>query len=129
MLVASAEAFEQTGRTVPVINELSGECQGLAYWKEHELLNFGTSSNGGGAAFEAMEVAMRMLAGQKPLVTSMIYPLPQITQENFNEYYEPSMKLTSTCSGQPPEGRPTPESYYDALFEGGKPAVKLEPVS
>jgi hypothetical protein len=126
--VAASQAFEQSGRDLPVITGFEGGCGWLANWKDNGNESIGLAAGAGQGVFEAFKIAMRMLAGQKPLVNTMLYPLAEINAENFDTYYDPAMTINSACSAQPQDGESVPDSYYDDLFEGGEPAVELESV-
>ena len=73
------------------------------------------------AAYSTFHVANRMLAGQKPALNTLLYPIPRVTKENFDQFYHPSMTVSSLCYPRSPDGRAVPDSYFDALFTGGQP--------
>jgi ribose transport system substrate-binding protein len=37
------------------------------------------------------------MSGQKPKVNTIFFPLPIITNDNIDDYYDPSMTMQSTC--------------------------------
>jgi len=125
--VAPEEALLQSGRPLAKVNSFSGECAFMAFWKQHPTVaSVGVSQGGGPALYETFEVAVRMLAGQKPVVNTLFYPVPEITAANFGQWYKPSMTLQSSCYANPPDGRAVADSYFNALFKGGS-AVKVAP--
>lgn len=125
--VTPEQALQQSGRPLAVENSFSGECPAMALWKQHpNIIKVAVNQGGGPAAYEAFYVAARMLAGQKPIVNTLIYPLPEITKANFSKWYKPSMTLQSTCYPSPPGGRAVADSYFNALFQGGSP-LKVSP--
>lgn len=126
MMTAIGDAFVQSGRSIPIINGFSGSCATLAYWKQHNMQSFALNQAGAPAMYEGMVVALRMLAGQKPVSNALLYPVPQITQQSLSTWYKPSMSTTSTCFSSPPNGKAVPDSYFNDLFKGGDPAVSLE---
>jgi ribose transport system substrate-binding protein len=126
--VAVAQAFEQTGRDVPWLTGFDGACPWLAQWKESGRESFGFAQGGGQAVVEAYKVALRMLAGQKPVVNTLVYPLAQIDSTNFDDYYKAGMTVNSTCNAQPQGGESVKDTYYDALFKGGEAPVELSDV-
>jgi ABC-type sugar transport system substrate-binding protein len=126
--VPVGQAFKQSGRDLPVITGFEGPCRWLAYLKETDTKSFGFSAGAGQGVQEAFKVAMRLLAGQKPIVNTLLYPLAKIDATNFNQYYNPKMTLNSACSSQPVDGQSVPDSYYDVLFKGGSKATPLQSV-
>lgn len=124
---AVSEAFKQAGKKLPYVSGFEGACSWLATWKEDEKESIGFAQSGGQAVAEAMKVALRMLSGQTPKFNTILYPLQQIDAGNFNQYYKPQMTTTSECNAQPTGEGSVEESYYDGLFEGGKPAPAIKP--
>ncbi|EXG82510.1 monosaccharide ABC transporter substrate-binding protein, CUT2 family [Cryptosporangium arvum DSM 44712] len=122
--VAVTEAFQQAGRTLPYVSGFEGGCAWLASWKRTGKESIGFTQGGGQGVVEAFKVALRLLAGQKSTVNTLLYPLPEINASNFTQYYKPQMTLNSGCNAQPLDGESVPDSYYDALFTGdAKPAT------
>lgn len=122
MDVAVARAFQQAGREIPVIGAASGEAAAYALWKENPDKFVGAiCQTPEGAAYEIIHVALRMLAGQQPALNTLIFPLPRVTEANFDDYYDES--YTTSTQGYPivPGGAPTPDTYWDDFFTGGEP--------
>lgn len=116
---AAGQAFLQSGRPLPKINGLPGDCSFLAFWKKHDLKSFSLSQGGAPALYEAFLVAVKMLHGQQPAVNTILYPLPEITEANFDQWYKPEMTEESNCFADSPDGRAVPDAYFDPLFTGG----------
>jgi ribose transport system substrate-binding protein len=127
MDVAAEQALQQSGRPLAVVNSFSSECSFMAFWKQYHLNSSGFSGGGSPAMYEAYEIAVRMLYGAKPAVSTIMYPLPAITKANFNQYYKPSMTLQSTCFANPPNNQAVPNSFFDSYLTGGS-AVPHQPV-
>lgn len=123
-----AQAFTQAGRSLPAITGFEGACSWLATAKENNMKTIGFAAGGGQGVLEAYRIALRMLSGQKPVANTLLYPLAEINPDNFNDYYDPKMTLSSSCSAQPAGGSSVPDSYYDDLFTGGKEAPALTSV-
>jgi ribose transport system substrate-binding protein len=123
--VGTGSALLQAGRPLQNVAGFEGSCADLAFWKANLTDSIAFPQSGTQAVFEPFVLAMRMLAGQQPMVNSFIYPLPTITQANFDQYYRPTMTEQSTCSAEPVGGVPVPDSYYDPLFTGGGTPVQL----
>ncbi len=123
--VGTGQALLQAGRPLQNVAGFEGSCADLAFWKAHLDDSIAFPQSAGQAVFEPFVLAMRMLAGQKPLVNSFIYPLPTITKDNFDQYYRPTMTEESTCNAEPQGGVPVPDTYYDPLFTGGGAPVAI----
>jgi ABC-type sugar transport system substrate-binding protein len=117
---AVTEALQQAGRKLPWVTGFEGGCPWLATWKETGKESFGFAASAGDGVEQAFRIALRMLAGQKPKYNTLLYPLAEITSTNFSQYYKSGMTLNSACFAQPAGGGSVPDSYYDALFTGGK---------
>lgn len=111
------QAFEQSGRPLPMINGIVGECSYLAYVKEKDLPVYSTSQGGGAAVWTGFDVATRMLSGEKPVVSTLLMPLPEITPANFDEWYKPDMTVQSSCFADPPDGRRVSPEFLDQYFQ------------
>jgi ribose transport system substrate-binding protein len=118
--VAAAQALAQSGRAPAKINGLPGDCSFIAYWKQNNLHSFSLSQGAAPAIYEGFLVAARMLNGQRPVVNTILYPLPEITDANLDQWYKPNMTVQSTCFADPPDGRAVADSFFDPLFVGGK---------
>jgi ribose transport system substrate-binding protein len=127
--VAAEQALLDAGRAVAPVNSITGECGILAFWKQHpETLTLGLNQDPGAAAYESFYAAERMLAGQKPKVNVMFYPVPQITQSNFSSWYKSGMTVQSGCIPKSPGGRAVADSWFNAFFSGGhSPKVTVKP--
>lgn len=127
--VSTEQALLQAGRPAAFVNSITGECSILALWKAHpEAMTLGLNQDPGAAAYESFYVAYRMLAGAKPDVNVLFYPVPEITKANFSKWYKPSMTLQSGCIPASPGGRAVADTYFNAFFTGGSaPKVALKP--
>ncbi len=114
--VAVSQAFEQFGRPLPKINGFVGECSYLAYVKDKKLDVFSTSQSGGAALWTGFDVALRMLKGEKPVASTLLMPLPEITPANFDQWYKPTMTVQDACFAESPSGRRVSESFLDQYF-------------
>lgn len=115
-----AEAFEQAGRPVPLITgSVSGDA--LGYWNEHK----DTFKFSGGiispqvSAWNAYRVGMRLLAGQKPVVNTLIAPTPSITPADMPSWYQPCMTPDSSSTFPIPASNDFPDELMDGYFTGG----------
>ena len=127
MGVGVGQAMEQSGRPLPIITEVTNLCSLLAYWKEKNMKGFTFVQDGGPMAYSAFIPALHIMAGQKPKVNTIFMPLPMITNENFNDYYEPSMTVQSTCFANGKDPHLVPDSYFDQFFTGGEKRADVTP--
>jgi len=128
--LAAEQGLQQAGRPLAKTANYSGECAFLSFWKQNNLDTIAQSQGGAPALYESLHVALRMLAGQKPAVNSILYPLPVVTKATFNQYYKPSMNLQSTCYANPRSGKAVPDAFMNGLFKGGHPVTaKLKPAA
>jgi ribose transport system substrate-binding protein len=134
MSVAAQQALQQSGRPLAKVGGFGGTCGWFSFWKEHNLQSSAYSFTGGAktAMYETVYVALRMLYGAKPVVSTLIYPLPQITPKTFNAYYKAltaengKLTLQSTCFANPPGARSVPDSFFNVYLKGGTmPKVTL----
>jgi ribose transport system substrate-binding protein len=117
--VAAEQALIDAGRPVAKINSITGECSILALWKKYpQAMTLATNQDPGAAAYESFLVAEKMLAGQKPVINTIFYPVPTITAANFSSWYKPSMTIQSGCIPRSPGGRAVADSYFNAYFSG-----------
>ena len=125
--VASMQAFESAGIALPKINSITGGCDFLAYWKDNpDAGTLATNQSPAAAAYETFLVIARKLAGQNLAVNTVFYPVPTITADNFDDWYDPSMTVQSTCIPNSPDGRAVEDKYFDSFFSGGGD-MKLAP--
>ncbi|MCB1494768.1 MAG: substrate-binding domain-containing protein [Bauldia sp.] len=117
--VSAWQAFEQSGRPLPKINGFVGECSYLAYVKEKDIPVYSTSQGGAAAVWTGFDVATRMLNGEKPVVSTLLMPLPEITPENVDDWYTPDMTVQSSCFADPPDGRRVSPEFLDQYFTKG----------
>jgi len=111
-------AFQQSGRPMPVVDDVGPMKASTGYWLNHRGTYhgvgtaFGPKAMGGAGA----SVALRMLEGQGPNLSNVIARIPLLTEENLDEWGDKSWSLTTP--GQP-EGPPNSwftEDYIDAFF-------------
>ena len=123
--LATEQALQAAGRSPVPVNSITGECSILAFWKQYpHTLALGYNQDPVAASYEAFLVAEHMLAGQKPAVNNMFYPVPTITKANFTKWYKPSMTTSSGCVPQSPGGRAVSDSWFNAFFPKGSKLTK-----
>jgi ribose transport system substrate-binding protein len=111
-------AFQQSGRPMPVVDDVGPMKASTGYWLNH----LGTY-HGVGTAFGPQTmgragavVALRMLEGQGPKLSNIVARIPLLTEQNLHEWGDKSWTLTTP--GQP-EGPPNSwftDDYINAFF-------------
>lgn len=127
--VDAEAALLEAGRPAAKVNSITTECAALAFWHQHpEALTLGTNQDPAAAAYEAFLVAQRMLAGQKPMVSTIFYPVPTVTKNNISQWYTSDMTLQSSCIPSASGVRAVPDKYFDVFFTGGaQPKLAPQP--
>ena len=95
MGVGVGQALEQAGRPVTIVTDVTNQCSFLAFWKGHKFSSLTMAQDGGPTGYEAFVTAIRIMSGQKPKVNTIFFPLPIITNDNIDDYYDPSMTVQS----------------------------------
>jgi ribose transport system substrate-binding protein len=126
MGVAAETALQQAGRPLAKVSLQEGDCQELAFQKQNpSLVPFMTDQAPAPGAYAAMDVAVRILAGQQPAVDTILYPIPGPTAATFNQWYTPSMTTSSACFASPKPALPAIASYLDQFFTGGQTVTSI----
>jgi len=126
MGVAAETALQQAGRPLAKVSLQEGDCQELAFQKEHpSLVPFMTDQAPAPGAYATMDVALRLLAGQQPALDTILYPIPGPTAATFNQWYTPSMTTSSACFASPKPALPAIGSYLGQFFTGGQPVTSF----
>lgn len=116
-----AEAFQQAGRPLPLIaGSISGDA--LGYWNANQdtFKFYGGEVSPHVAAQNAFRVALRIVSGQKPVVNTIIAPMPTITQADLPTWYKDCMKPDSAAIFPIPPQDPFPEDLLSAYFTNGE---------
>jgi ribose transport system substrate-binding protein len=127
MGVGVGQALEQAGRPVTIVTDVTNQCSFLAFWKGHKFSSLTMAQDGGPTGYEAFVPAIRIMSGQKPKVNTIFFPLPIITNDNIDDYYDPSMTVQSTCFANGKDRHLVTDAYYDQFFTGGQKAPALTP--
>jgi ribose transport system substrate-binding protein len=111
-------AFQQSGRPMPVVDDVGPMKASTGYWLNHRGtyhgvgMAFGPKSMGSAGA----NVALRILEGQGPKLSNIIARMQILTEKNVDEWGDKSWTLTTP--GQP-EGPPNwffTDDYIDPFF-------------
>lgn len=116
-----AEAFQQAGRPLPLIAaSISGDALGFWHENQDSFKFYGGEVSPHVAAQNAFRVALRVVEGQKPLVNTIIAPMPTITQADLATWYKDCMKPDSAAIFPIPPSDPFPEDLLNGYFSNGK---------
>jgi ABC-type sugar transport system substrate-binding protein len=116
------EAFEQAGKTVPVITNNGLDLGGLAYWLEHESTYKGVAlaNTADGLAYATDEVVQKMLQGDGVKINTIAIVPPVVTSAELSTYVDLSgssawtINTAGTASG--PASTFVSSAFIDAVF-------------
>ncbi len=128
MGVGVGQALEQSGRKIPIVTDVTNNCGFLAFWKEQKLNSNTLVQDGGPTGYEAFVAGLHAMVGQKPKVNTIFFPLPIITNENIDDYYEPSMTVQSTCFANGKDLHLVADLFFDQFFTGDQKLPNVTPV-
>lgn len=116
-----AEAFQQAGRPLPLIaGSISGDALGFWHENQDSFKFYGGEVSPHVAAQNAFRVALRIIEGQKPIVNTIIAPMPTITQADLPTWYKDCMKPDSAAIFPIPPQDPFPEELLNGYFSNGQ---------
>lgn len=116
-----AEAFQQAGRPLPLIAaSISGDALGFWHENQDSFKFYGGEVSPHVAAQNAFRVALRIIEGQKPIVNTIIAPMPTITQADLPTWYKDCMKPDSAAIFPIPPQDPFPEELLNGYFTNGQ---------
>lgn len=116
-----AEAFQQAGRPLPLIaGSISGDALGFWHENQDSFKFYGGEVSPHVAAQNAFRVALRIIEGQKPIVNTIIAPMPTITQADLPTWYKDCMKPDSAAIFPIPPQDPFSEELLNGYFSNGQ---------
>jgi len=114
------EAFQQAGRTVPVVTNNGLDEGGLAYWVQHKSTYNGVAlaNTPNGLAYATTQVAHKMLAGDGVKINTLSIDPPLATNANLTTYVtiDPSWTINSAGTATGPANLYVSNSFIDAIF-------------
>jgi ribose transport system substrate-binding protein len=115
------QAFQQSGRPMPTVDDVANSKASLGYWRENRDTYNGVGSGLGGAPYgDALaDVSMRMLQGQGLKSNAVIDRLPLITDANLDQWAQPGWTLSTPGIADGPPGAFAPDDFLDPLFAHG----------
>lgn len=117
-----AEAFAEAGRPVPLITgSITGDA--LGYWKANpEGYRFeGHAVLPGWTAQTLFRVAARIMEGQKPVLNTLMIPLPPVHEADLAGWYQDCMTADAVSVFPVPPTDPVAEADLDAYFSNPAP--------
>jgi ABC-type sugar transport system substrate-binding protein len=114
------QAFQQAGKTVPVITNNGLDVGGLAYWVQHKSSYNGVAlvNTPNGLAYAVTQVVRKMLAGDGVKLNTLAITPPVVTNADLAKYVtiDPSWTLTTVGTASGPADLYVSGSYIDAIF-------------
>jgi ribose transport system substrate-binding protein len=114
------QAFQQAGRTVPVVTNNGLDEGGLAYWVQHESTYNGVAlaNTPNGLAYATVQVAHKMLEGDGVKINTLSIDPPLATNANLTKYVtiDPSWTINSAGTASGPSSLYVSNSFIDAIF-------------
>lgn len=109
MTTGAIEAFESTGRRIPIVNDIAAGKGSLGYWLKNRSTYTGTGSGGGASAYAELVsgIVQGLLNGDALKTSDVVQPQPIIDDANIGDWADPSWTL------QTPGTAPDPKSSYD----------------
>jgi ribose transport system substrate-binding protein len=114
------EAFEQAGRTVPVITNNGLDVGGLAYWIAHKSTYNGVAlaNTPNGLAYATDQVAHMMLVGDGVKINTLSIDPPLVTNANLATYVtiDPGWTINTAGTATGPANLYVSNAFIDAIF-------------
>jgi len=114
------QAFQQAGRTVPVITNNGLDDGGLAYWVQHKSSFNGVAlaNTPNGLAYATVQVAHMMLEGDGVKINTLSIDPPLATNANLTQYVtiDPSWTINSAGTATGPQANYVSQAYIDSIF-------------
>jgi ribose transport system substrate-binding protein len=114
------EAFQQAGRTVPVVTNNGLDEGGLAYWVQHKSSYNGVAlaNTPNGLAYATTQVARKMLLGDGVKINTLSIDPPLATNANLSTYVtiDPSWTINSAGTASGPANLYVSNDFIDAIF-------------
>jgi ribose transport system substrate-binding protein len=114
------QAFQQAGKTVPVVTNNGLDEGGLAYWVQHKSTYNGVAlaNTPNGLAYATAQVAHKMLAGDGVKINTLSIDPPLATNANLTKYVtiDPSWTINSAGTASGPSDLYVSNSFIDAIF-------------
>jgi ribose transport system substrate-binding protein len=114
------QAFQQAGRTVPVITNNGLDEGGLAYWVQHKSTYNGVAlaNTPNGLAYATVQVAHKMLEGDGVKIGTLSIDPPLATNDNLSTLVtlDPSWTINSAGTASGPSNLYVSNDFINAIF-------------
>jgi ribose transport system substrate-binding protein len=114
------QAFQQAGRTVPVITNNGLDEGGLAYWVQNKSSYNGVAlaNTPNGLAYATTQVAHKMLDGDGVKINTLSIDPPLVTNANLTTYVtiEPGWTINSAGTASGPSNLYVSNDFINAIF-------------
>lgn len=119
------QGFDQAGQSITAIADLGMSQGSLATAKaDQDLQFFGTAQPAYAMGETMSEVALRMLAGQGPIINQFVTALPTITRDNRDSVWDDSFEVTDQSGLAGDQDAYFPEEHLDQLFNNPDRAIR-----
>jgi ABC-type sugar transport system substrate-binding protein len=114
------QAFQQAGRTVPVVTNNGLDDGGLAYWQQNKSTYQGVAlaNTPNGLAYATVQVAHKMLQGDGVKINTLSIMPPLVTNSNLSTYVtlDPSWTIDSAGTASGPANLYVSNDFINAIF-------------
>jgi ribose transport system substrate-binding protein len=114
------QAFQQAGKTVPVITNNGLDEGGLAYWVQHKSTyqGVGLANIPNGLAYAVDQVVHKMLLGDGVKINTLSIDPPLVTNANLTQYVDisPSWTINTVGTASGPSAKYVSNAFIDAIF-------------
>jgi ribose transport system substrate-binding protein len=114
------QAFQQAGRTVPVVTNNGLDDGGLAYWQQNKTNYQGVAlaNTPNGLAYATVQVAHKMLQGDGVKINTLSIMPPLVTNSNLSKYVtlDPSWTIDSAGTASGPANLYVSNDFINAIF-------------
>ena len=114
-------AFQQSGRAMPVVDDIGNQKGSLGYWRQNAktYTGVGTGLPPVGLGDSVADVALRTLEGQGPKLNTITQLVTVITSQNLDTWTQPSWNLQTVGTALGPSGPFMSDAFLDPLFNHG----------
>lgn len=113
------QAFQQAGRPVPFITDISAQKGFMAYWKQNQAKGYKASASLGGATSAAdltVKTMLRILAGQGPKISQLIWRHPTLAPSQVQHFVPDSWTPDTVGTVENPKSTWWTDSDLDHFF-------------
>ena len=114
------QAFQQSGRPMPIVQDTAGQKGSLGYWRQNsDYQGVGYGTPPAPTARTVVNVALRVLEGQGPKLNNIVTLAPPITPANLDQWAEPGWTLATVGSANGPDKVIMSDAYLNPMFKNG----------